>query len=214
MAGNLARWLAIGCFVVQPVACNKPTLNESPDWVMPRDAPEPVAPPTPALLDRSVAIRVGGQALLGVDNPKRWEKRCAVQRACAPFKALSHCDPKLSVLDSLGTSPGDYAGQAVALRGTLSLGPYVTTAVACQPMPRDHRRPCCNQVGTPAFIQCGNTPVLLDGLGCRGDESRLCCDAPAFGQAVVATGNLARSPGGVDSIEWQLDTPKLCLEAP
>jgi hypothetical protein len=33
---------------------------------------------------------------------------------------------------------------------------------------------------------------LLGGIGCFGDESRLCCDVAVHGQTVIATGKLLR----------------------
>jgi len=40
---------------------------------------------------------------------------------------------------------------------------------------------------------------------CTGDDSRLCCEAPAFGQTVIATGVLTESAHG-----WGLDNPIVC----
>lgn len=176
-------------------------------------ASEPAAPRAqPHVVERLVAKAVGGEARLGDDEPKRWEKRCSIQRACSPLAALGPCDPALTVRDSPANS-NDGDGKTIALRGTLSLGPIVTTAMACEPKLRDPRRRCCNQLGTRAILQCGDASVGLDKLGCAGDESRLCCDAPAFGQTVVAFGKLRRFPAEPGGIEWQLDEPKLCLEA-
>jgi hypothetical protein len=46
-------------------------------------------------------------------------------------------------------------------------------------------------------------------MECEGDESRLCCSAPATGQTIIATGILdwddyTFTPG------WLLRDPKLC----
>jgi hypothetical protein len=46
-------------------------------------------------------------------------------------------------------------------------------------------------------------------MECEGDESRLCCSAPATGQAIVATGILEWEVGRGDS-GWTLNDPKLC----
>jgi hypothetical protein len=51
----------------------------------------------------------------------------------------------------------------------------------------------------------GEPPLsLLDGYECSGDESRLCCDLPAFGQTVVARGMLWRHNG------WRLQDLTIC----
>jgi hypothetical protein len=50
----------------------------------------------------------------------------------------------------------------------------------------------------------GAEPLSLPDYACIGDESRLCCEAPAYGQTVVVTGELGRQPG------WILTTPTIC----
>jgi hypothetical protein len=51
--------------------------------------------------------------------------------------------------------------------------------------------------------------IVLFNFGCGGDESRLCCNAPVFGQRVVALGVLTRydAPKG---IHWGLENATLC----
>jgi hypothetical protein len=190
-----------------------PTLNDSPEWEVPPPASPPVPPPPPARLERVLAHHVGNEARVIDGNPKLWAKGCWIQRACGPFKALRKCDANLSALDPLANFPADREGQVVALRGTLALSSLATTAMACRQQPHAGRG-CCNQVGCGAVIQYGDTAVLLDKLGCRGDDSRVCCDTPAFGEAVVAVGKLVRAPGESSGIEWRLDDPRLCSEAP
>ena len=53
----------------------------------------------------------------------------------------------------------------------------------------------------------GTADVLrLEKLDCAGDDSRLCCDLPALGQPVIATGVLARSRTG----DYSLASPTVC----
>jgi hypothetical protein len=56
----------------------------------------------------------------------------------------------------------------------------------------------------------GANPLRFFGargsFNCRGDESRLCCLTPAFGQLVVATGEL----GGSKETGWFIRDPEVC----
>jgi len=209
------------CLLACPLGCNrsdatgtetatpstKPLVSVSLPLPPSSSLPEPLAP------EAFVAIRAGQEARLGDTHSNRWSDRCAIQRPCAPFKPFPRCAAGLSVLERLPTSLVDIEDRAVALRGTLALTGVVTTAVACrEPSPRRPQKNCCNLVGTRAMIQRGESAVLLDGLGCTGDESRLCCDTPAFGQIVIAAGRLRRSSDSGAAIPWELLEPKLCVE--
>jgi hypothetical protein len=61
--------------------------------------------------------------------------------------------------------------------------------------------------GRSASIRLAGPPYDLDlnGLACRGDESRLCCPFSANGEEVIATGRLNYDRGRL----W-LDSPELC----
>jgi len=174
-------------------------------------APLPSALPGLSVPERFMATRVGKEAHLGGKHPEHWASRCAIHSPCTPFKQLPHCTPNLSVLDRLPSSLAELEGQTIAVRGSLSLGSMVTTAVACRAPTRLHPgKNCCNALGAQAIIHAGNGAVGLDGLGCGGDESRQCCDVPAFGQTVVAAGRLRRS---AEPVQRELLEPMLCVEA-
>ncbi len=55
--------------------------------------------------------------------------------------------------------------------------------------------------------------IKLDDVRCIGDESRVCCDLPAFGASVIAVGKLVRA-GWLEryGIEWSLKDVRLCTE--
>jgi hypothetical protein len=54
--------------------------------------------------------------------------------------------------------------------------------------------------------------LVLEDFVCGGDDSRLCCMAPAYGQSVIATGRLSREYGG-STAHWRLREVRLCLDS-
>ena len=206
--------VTIVCLAASLPACEGPRVTESrTDLAMKHSATAPSAPwPAPTILERLVAEHEGSEARLRGGDPKKWSKGCLIQRSCQPFKPLPQCEAQRSAVDSFGSS-ANRVGQVVALRGMLNLAQVLTTAADCAPQAHDSGRPCCNKVGCGAVVQCGDTAVRLDGLGCGGDESRLCCNTPAFGQSVIAVGKLIHIPIEPGGIEWQLEDPRLCSEA-
>jgi hypothetical protein len=73
---------------------------------------------------------------------------------------------------------------------------------------------CCNDSAAPVVLA-GATDVLgLKGLWCRGDDSEACCDAPAFGQTVIATGRLVPETESHAAGPWMLEDPKICVIGP
>jgi hypothetical protein len=52
---------------------------------------------------------------------------------------------------------------------------------------------CCNHRGGPVVLAEGPQSLALDGFFCSGGESQAWCNAPAYGQSVVATGVLVKT---------------------
>lgn len=92
------------------------------------------------------------------------------------------------------------------MSGPLGVGRSFQTLVGCTP------HTCCNSTSAPIIIAGAATPLSLAGLGCRGDESAACCNAPAYGQTVIADGTLAPEDADVTGANeaWQLRDAKLC----
>jgi hypothetical protein len=70
---------------------------------------------------------------------------------------------------------------------------------------------CCNRVGG-SIMMAGTPPLRLEGLYCSGDDSQVCCNAPAYGQTLVATGKLEPGINGSGENVWKLVAPTLCQE--
>ena len=157
-----------------------------------------------------------------VDTPPRtdapWSESCTIhfgcERAvtrvpvCAPGKtgrAWSALKPDGNKLrDTIVSVSGRlFLGRRAARGITLTENAAFETPDSCEP------GQCCNRETRPLVVAedgAGAAEGLrLDGVDCRGDESRMCCTAPAFGQAVIATGKLVGNYTG-----WSLMAPELC----
>jgi hypothetical protein len=111
----------------------------------------------------------------------------------------------MAATDLEGPAPALPSGERIALRGALRVLRGKVTSVGC-----DNRSVCCNRASSDVFI--GDPPrgAFLQ-YGCGGDESRQCCNAPAFGQEVVVSGKLMpRSRGEWDGGYWRISDAQLC----
>jgi hypothetical protein len=103
------------------------------------------------------------------------------------------------------------SGQVLSVRGPLGVGELLVFVEASS---SSEARPCSPDLLHVRVALLGPSRLNLDGLECGGDESLACCNAPAFGQEVVATGRLehdffARTP---DDSGWKLTGVSLCSE--
>lgn len=184
----------------------------------PRLLPLPIADPSnlppvgaPAATDahasewatpRPKLVRQGAHVVL--DREGAWEKRCRVHRPCKIEAApLPACAPgqAAEVWSTFAEKAEHLTEPRVSLRGRLE-PPRATfsTGARC-------KRPgaCCNHTRGDFTLDGAPYGLELVGYGCAGDESRLCCNALAEGQTVIATGDLSW-----DS-RWRLDTKSLCV---
>jgi hypothetical protein len=124
-----------------------------------------------------------------------WSPDCLIHRACPrPTTAWPACSATLeSVPWNLVREQADrYLGKTVHVSGSLRVWPAILkTATLCG---GDR---CCNDSGTHFVLASPDWTKSLSlqvgeeqGDPCVGDDSRLCCEHPATGQAVVATGVL------------------------
>jgi hypothetical protein len=173
----------------------------------------PGAPDQPVAIAFAPPPPVGETAVLGSEDPSKWDKRCMIHGGCttAPL-AISTCQSGASATpwSELLAHAGARSGKVVRVSGPLGVGQSFQTVVGCRP------DTCCNRTSAPIIIAGAAKPLSLAGLGCRGDESVACCNAPAYGQTVIAEGTLAPEYPDVTGANqaWQLRDAKLCAPPP
>jgi hypothetical protein len=137
-----------------------------------------------------------------VPNGAKWPAGCAINDGCPQQAALPPCPAGLAsgaaTWSSLVKRAAESSGRQVVARGPLLVQ-------ASHDVPAPPAQHCAPADPLPIVIGKDANPLLVDGLACSGDESRRCCAAPAFGQDVVARGQLATSGS-----RWILRNPQLC----
>jgi hypothetical protein len=142
------------------------------------------------------------------DSPPRkggWAANCAANFACEvetqPLPACAaNADAGATAWGELAARAARLAKQTIKVRGPLVLGPDEESGCYVG-------EPCCHGTHRRAMAIGGAEGKLaLDGFWCAGDGSRLCCNRPAYGQQVIATGKLVDADG-----RWQLKPAEVCL---
>lgn len=174
-------------------------------------------PPPPL----SVATQIGNAAALDLPAPdgSSWDDACGVHRACAqPTPALPVCAGDLTAVPwaELEAKADALADKPVSVRGPLSLG-WLRRGPGSKSIPsrgmvarRAECAPgeCCRRDPVAIAVGGGRDELELGSLACAGDDSRRCCNAPAFGQSVIASGVLARTRDH----RWMLKSPRVCAQ--
>jgi hypothetical protein len=155
------------------------------------------------------AAPLGETAMVAQGDANSWSDRCLIRRGCATtLKAAPPCAPGTAArsADAILADAKKLAGKVVQVRGPLGVGGQMTSLVGCGP------RQCCNETAGPVVLGGGARLLPLAGLGCAGDDSASCCNAPAFGQTVVASGRLEADPegGGPVMADYRLADVTFC----
>ena len=167
-------------------------------------------------LDRPPVIRA---AVLDVPAQPGtpWEASCKIHFGCdQSTPALPVC-PRDAAAEPwaglLGKAPS-LVGTKVRARGPLALG-WIPRVPGFRGVPshsgaligqRCGPGQCCNQTPRPIVIGGAEDALGLATFQCAGDDSRVCCNAPALGQPVIASGTLEREGRS----GWRLASPELC----
>lgn len=137
----------------------------------------------PKTVETAIVVR-GDRAPDG----RAWSPRCTARRGCeAPVKPLKPCASGMKVVElyDLPLLRSTKSESLVHVRGRLGLGPGSNNLPDCGEQ-------CCDGFGVSVALR-GAEVLELEGLGCGGDQSALCCDLPVYGQTVVASGQLIGS---------------------
>jgi hypothetical protein len=155
-----------------------------------------------------------------IDSKGLWDRNCMIHTPCArDVEAIPKCGPSITAQAWAKLAPraDEHRGQSIAVQGTLVTGKGGQTLMGCSrtgpgdPVDPDPSQVCCNGSFSTIVLAGGETPLLIEGLDCRGDESRRCCNVAPLGQPVIASGGLDWSDemGGPG---WILRQPTLCLK--
>jgi hypothetical protein len=131
---------------------------------------------------------------------------CQVHRGCdTRTQRLPICAPDQKTAKpwaDLQAGPTWLVNTVIRTRGHLLINRNTfSTFVGCQP------GACCNRHSTSLELGPGPDPLRLKGHGCVGDESRQCCDLPAYGQEVVVSGRLQWSKM---ISAWEIQADSIC----
>jgi hypothetical protein len=175
------------------------------------DQPVPVVfEPLPSLGDMAVVD--------GAADAAAGKERCQRERPCQePVRKLPACegdnDPGRPVAEILAKAK-KLSGGIVRVRGALgvrALGPSpFRGGIHYKRKACDSTVACCQSLWAPVLVGDQNGALVIDGLYCSGDESRACCNAPAYGQPVIASGVLVREPREYTTVGWRMVNVSVC----
>jgi hypothetical protein len=157
----------------------------------------PGSPAQPVLIAFEPVFTAGAAIAADSSKEEDWGPGCAIHGRCRlGSPTWPYCPPCVEARSwsDVAAHAAELVGQRIRVRGPLGLeATRVTTLLECES--DDPRRPCCNGVSTRVVLGGGDGAIQVGPYGCAGDESRLCCSAPALGESVVVTGRLGPGSG-------------------
>ncbi|HEV3192969.1 MAG TPA: hypothetical protein VGY54_20825 [Polyangiaceae bacterium] len=158
---------------------------------------------------------VADLAIFGSTDGSGWSDGCMARRGCTVVPGhVPRCAKGISVQgwSDLLASAETLSEKVVHVRGPIGVASMSTRlgVRACsKPM-------CCNSMAGSVVLGGAPRTLGLEGLFCAGDISLACCNAPAYGETLLATGRLTResSPTGFAASGWTLTDVSLCTEGP
>jgi hypothetical protein len=175
----------------------------------------PGAPNQPVPVVLEPLPPTGDQAIVGGTDAKAFKPACQIGRACPGLvRKLPRCegdnDRGRPVREILAVAQS-LSGGVVRVRGALGVGPSQPNHPRGDIIPAkcDPAVKCCKNLFAPVLVGGVAGTLPIDGLTCYGDDSRLCCNAPAHGQNVIVSGRLVRDdPYGQRG--WHLVSATIC----
>jgi hypothetical protein len=135
-----------------------------------------------------------------------WDAACRIHSACsgavAPIERCKDDAAPAEAWSALAEKAGALVGKTVRVRGPLVVGRLGDEVETCAP------GQCCTPRWRAITIGGAAEELALSSLSCWGDDSRKCCNAPALGQTVIATGVLSRDYYAAGT--WVLSASTVC----
>jgi hypothetical protein len=176
----------------------------------------PGAPAKPVPIAFEPRPSLGDLAVIDGPPATAAKTKCQIQRPCPhPVQTLPPCagdnDPGRPVAEILAKTKS-LSGGIVRVRGALGVGALhpIRYGTSDSNTTCDSAVSCCRRLETFALVGSPEGALALEYLGCVGDESRACCNAPAYGQSVIATGVLVRQQEERMQAGWRLVNATVC----
>ena len=136
-----------------------------------------------------------------------WAASCQSHQKCAEPPPIPDCKENVIAhnWDELEYNAAKAAGQTIDVEGPLALSPmHAVSPQKCPP------GVCCHKLDMNVVLDGRPDALALPGFTCHGDDSGMCCNVPANGQLVTATGTLKKAPPG-SPLKWQLTKASFCI---